>query len=76
MPAALCSPNTVSRKRGLKGTGLRDKPVVILSYKGIAANVTDRLKQNWELGYPPVAVFAYRLEAKELRLNMHLLTTP
>jgi Undecaprenyl-phosphate galactose phosphotransferase WbaP len=53
-------------KRGLKGIGLWGKPVVILSYKGIAANITDRLKQNWELGYNPVAVFGYRLEAKEL----------
>ena len=36
------------------------KPMVILSYKGNAANVTDRLKRNWELGYNPVAVFGYR----------------
>ena len=52
-------------KRGLNGTGLWGKPIVILSYKGIAANVTDRLKRNWELGYNPVAVFGYHLEAKE-----------
>ena len=52
-------------KRGLKGTGLWGKPVVILSYKETAANVTDSLKRNWELGYNPVAVFGYRLEAKE-----------
>src|SRR5829696_5712309 len=66
MPAALCSPHTVSRKRGLKGTGLWGKLVVILSYKGMAAKITDRLKRNWEFGYNPVAVFGYRLEAKEL----------
>src|SRR5829696_6882313 len=63
-------------KRGLKGTGLWGKPVMILNHKGNAANVTERLKRNWELGYNPVAVFGYRLEAKELRLNVHLLTTP
>ena len=63
-------------KRGLKGTRSWGKPVVILSHKGNAANVTERLKRNWELGYNPVAVFGYRLEAKELRLNVHLLTTP
>jgi Undecaprenyl-phosphate galactose phosphotransferase WbaP len=56
-------------KRGLKGIGLWGKPVVILSYKGIAANITDRLKRNWELGYNPVAVFGYRLETKELSLE-------
>jgi Undecaprenyl-phosphate galactose phosphotransferase WbaP len=46
--------------------GLWGKPVVILSYKGTAADVTDRLKRNWELGYNPVAVFGYHLEATEL----------
>jgi hypothetical protein len=50
----------------LKGTGLWGKLVVILSYKGMAAKITDRLKRNWEFGYNPVAVFGYRLEAKEL----------
>jgi Undecaprenyl-phosphate galactose phosphotransferase WbaP len=53
-------------KRGLKSLGLWGKPVVILSYKGLAANVTDQLQRNWELGYNPVAVFGYRLEAKDL----------
>jgi Undecaprenyl-phosphate galactose phosphotransferase WbaP len=53
-------------KRGLKEIGLWGKPVVILSYKRIAANVTDRLNRNWELGYNPVAVFGYHLEPKEL----------
>jgi hypothetical protein len=63
-------------KRGLKGTRSWGKPVVILSHQGNAANVTERLRRNWEFGYNPVAVFGYRLEAKELRLNVHLLTTP
>ena len=53
-------------KRGLKRIGFWGKPVVILSYKGLAANVTDQLQRNWELGYNPVAVFGYRLEAKDL----------
>jgi Undecaprenyl-phosphate galactose phosphotransferase WbaP len=53
-------------KRGLKGTGSWGKPVVILSHKGNAASVTERLWRNWELGYNPVAVFGYCLEAKEL----------
>jgi Undecaprenyl-phosphate galactose phosphotransferase WbaP len=52
-------------KRGLKGTGSWGKPVVILSHKGNAADVTERLRRNWELGYNPVAVFGYRLDAKE-----------
>jgi FlaA1/EpsC-like NDP-sugar epimerase len=56
-------------KRGLKGTGLWGKPVIILSYKEVAADVTDRLKRNWELGYNPVAVFGYRWEAKEPSLE-------
>jgi Undecaprenyl-phosphate galactose phosphotransferase WbaP len=56
-------------KRGLKSTGLWGKPVVILSYKETAADVTDRLKRNWELGYNPVAIFGYHLKAKELSLE-------
>jgi len=53
-------------KRGLKRTGFWGKPVVILSYKEAAADITDRLKQNWELGYNPVAVFGYHLKTKGL----------
>lgn len=52
-------------KHGLKGIGLWGKPVVILGYNGVGRDVTDRLRQNWDLGYNPVAVFAYRLGAKK-----------
>jgi hypothetical protein len=43
--------------------GLWGKLVVILGYKEAGANVADLLKENWALGYDPVAVFAFRLGA-------------
>ncbi len=46
----------------MKKLGLWGKPVVILSYKDSGRKVADLLKQSWELGYNPIAVFDYRLE--------------
>jgi Undecaprenyl-phosphate galactose phosphotransferase WbaP len=50
-------------KRGMKEVGLWGRPTVILSYKGTGTNTVNLLKRNWELGYDPVAVFHYRLDA-------------
>jgi Undecaprenyl-phosphate galactose phosphotransferase WbaP len=46
----------------MKKIGLWGKPVVILSYKESGTNIVNLLKENWELGYDPVAIFDYRLE--------------
>ncbi len=48
-------------KWGMKQLKLWGKPVVILSYKATGTSIVDSLRQNWELGYEPVAVFDYRL---------------
>ena len=47
----------------MRRAGLWGKPVVVLSYKDAGTNVVDVLKERWELGYDPVAVFEYRLDA-------------
>lgn len=47
-------------KRGMKESGLWGKPAVILGYKETGTDITNLLKQNWELGYDPVAIFDYR----------------
>jgi Undecaprenyl-phosphate galactose phosphotransferase WbaP len=52
-------------KRGMKEVGLWGKPVVILSYKETGTNIASNLEQSWGLGYDPVAVFNYRLDAGE-----------
>ena len=52
-------------KRGMKVAGLWGKPVVILGYKETGTDIASNLKQNWGLGYDPVAVFDYRLDAGE-----------
>ena len=52
-------------KRGMKEIGLWGKPVVILGYKETGTNIAGNLEQNWGLGYDPVAVFDYRLDAGE-----------
>ena len=41
------------------------KPVVVLGYKEAGTNVVNLLSGEWELGYDPVAVFDYRLDAVE-----------
>jgi Undecaprenyl-phosphate galactose phosphotransferase WbaP len=38
------------------------KPVVVLSYKDSGQGVVERLRENWRLGYDPVAVFEFRLD--------------
>jgi Undecaprenyl-phosphate galactose phosphotransferase WbaP len=45
--------------------GLWGKPVVVLGYKEAGANVVSILKGEWELGYDPVAIFNYRLDAAD-----------
>jgi Undecaprenyl-phosphate galactose phosphotransferase WbaP len=52
-------------KRGLKKVGVWGKPIVVLSYKETGTNVATVLEQKWELGYNPIAVFEYRLDAAE-----------
>jgi Undecaprenyl-phosphate galactose phosphotransferase WbaP len=47
----------------LKGVGWWGRPVVILSYKTTGTDITGILNQNWELGYQPVAIFAFHLDA-------------
>ena len=48
---------------GMKDLGVWGKPVVIFSYKNTGANIVDALRQSWELGYNPVAVFDFHLHA-------------
>lgn len=48
---------------GLKTIGWWGRLVVVLSYKETGPSIVGLLKQNWELGYQPVAIFEYRLDA-------------
>ncbi len=50
-------------KRAMKKAELWGKPVVVLGYKETGAHVVSLLKEKWELGYDPVSIFDYRLEA-------------
>lgn len=62
----LCEPFVqYSVKRWIKKVGLWGKPVVVLSYKATGTNIVDSLRRSWELGYDPVAVFDFRLDASE-----------
>ena len=47
-------------KRGMRKTGLWGKPVVVGSGE-VGARVPGLLRQEWKLGYEPVAVFNHRL---------------
>jgi FlaA1/EpsC-like NDP-sugar epimerase len=49
-------------KLRMKRTDLWGQPVVVLGHSGAGANVVSLLREEWELGYDPVAVFDYRLE--------------
>ena len=49
----------------LKEVGWWGRPVVVLSHKGVGANLVELLRREWRLGFEPVAVFDYRLEAGE-----------
>jgi len=52
-------------RQGMKRVGLWGKPVVILSHRDAGTGITSLLKQNWELGYDPVAVFDFRLGGED-----------
>lgn len=45
--------------------GVWGKPVVVLSYKATGADIVASLKEDWDLGYDPVAVFDYRLDMSD-----------
>ena len=49
-------------QRVLKEVGLWGKPVVVLSYKDSGRGVVEQLRENWRLGYDPVAVFEFQLD--------------
>jgi Undecaprenyl-phosphate galactose phosphotransferase WbaP len=49
-------------KSRLKKSGLWGQPVVVLGYKDSGANIVNLLKEEWEVGYDPVAIFDYRLD--------------
>ena len=59
-PSAQYAAKSWMKKRDVWG-----KPVVVLGYKDAGSNVVDLLRREWELGYDPVAIFDYRLNAKE-----------
>ena len=48
-------------KQGMNKVGLWGKPVVIMGSRAPGAHITKLLRQKWELGYNPVAVFDYGL---------------
>ena len=48
-------------KKAMKRVGIWGKPVVVLGYNEVGANVADLLKKEWALGYDPVAVFTFHL---------------
>ena len=50
-------------KSWMKKMDLWGKPVVVLGYGEAGANVVNLLKEEWDLGYDPVAIFDYRLDA-------------
>jgi Undecaprenyl-phosphate galactose phosphotransferase WbaP len=52
-------------KSALRKAGLWGKPVVVLGYGEAGANVVRLFRERWELGYDPIAVFDYRLQAAE-----------
>jgi Undecaprenyl-phosphate galactose phosphotransferase WbaP len=49
----------------IRRIGLWGKPVLVLGYREAGTSVVSILKENWELGYDPVAVLDYRLDAAE-----------
>jgi len=50
-------------KLWLKKANLWGKPVVVLSHTDAGTNIVSILKDKWGLGYDPVAIFRYRLDA-------------
>ena len=49
-------------KLQMKKADLWGQPVVVLGYSEAGADVVRLLREEWELGYDPVAVFDYRLD--------------
>lgn len=47
----------------MRKLGLWGKPVVVLSHKETGTNIVESLRRNWELGYIPVAIFDFHLNA-------------
>ncbi|MDQ3912292.1 MAG: sugar transferase [Actinomycetota bacterium] len=57
-------------KRGLAKLGLWGKPVVVLGAGEVGTRLVQRLKEEWGLGYKPVAAFDFHLgEAGKLHEN-------
>jgi len=56
-------------KLSMRKMNLWGKPVVVLGYKESGANVVSLFKKEWALGYEPVAIFDYRLEAVGAELS-------
>lgn len=52
-------------KSSMRKAGLWGKPVVVLGYGEAGTNLVHLLKERWELGYAPAAVFDYHLQALE-----------
>lgn len=52
-------------KWGMQKIGLWGKPVVILGYKDTGIGVAQLLREEWGLGYIPIALFDYRLVPSE-----------
>jgi Undecaprenyl-phosphate galactose phosphotransferase WbaP len=50
-------------KLGMKKAGLWGKPVIILSYRETGAEFQELLKQQWGMGYSPVALLDHHLVA-------------
>jgi Undecaprenyl-phosphate galactose phosphotransferase WbaP len=52
-------------KSSMQKLDLWGKPAVVLGYKEAGAKVASLLKEKWEIGYKPLAIFDYRLELGE-----------
>ena len=52
-------------KRGMRKIGVWGKSVVVVGSGSAGEQVTSLLREKWELGYNPVAVFDYRLGLAE-----------
>jgi Undecaprenyl-phosphate galactose phosphotransferase WbaP len=50
-------------KSGTRKVGMWGKPVVVLSYRETGTSLVSLLEEEWELGYEPLAIFDYRLDA-------------
>lgn len=48
-------------KHAIRRAGLWGKPIIVVSTRELGKHFTGLLRQSWELGYNPAAVFDYRL---------------